>query len=730
MKDKSAIIQDAQKFAAKGQLDKAITEWKKLLDEGKDGNVHNTIGDLYFKKGAETESIESYTKAAEIFKKDGFFPKAKALYKKILHIAPNDVSALIALAKLDAERGLTGSSVENYLKAAELFKRDSNTEKTMQVVEKILELSPSDVTIKMKVADLYVRSGMREKAINEYIEIASIHLKNAAYDKAQIFFNKVCESEPGHVSALIGLCAVEEKLGNIDQAFEYLNTVLSHQPDDREALLTLSRIAIENNRIELAKKTLIQATNVYPGDVEFRKLTGIVYLTENSLEQAWENLLPYIDEALESKNWEDALGFLMNFRKQYPEPVIYRLVTVYKALGETDKLVPEMKELALLHINAEAPNEALQIYKDLLDFCPGDETVIHEINALESALGIAPTPMADEDNADHVEALIAPDELVHDDIVAPGENLISPETIGEDDLLLQNDHESQTEVSQPVDDMLSPPGELDPGCPADDRGEESGIESVEQPEMSPEVFAEKKAEADFFAQQGITDEALKIYEKLAAAFPDNDEIKKEIAKLDPRASSIHTIEVEQVSTDEPYIIEDQSGLPDGPDMQLPGDPSKNDHNDLHDIFNQFQENDEDYEYHYKRGKELKQKGRLDEAIGEFQRAAKDPQKQLRNASVLALCYMEKGDYQRAIQEFSSVLEKISPVDNSYFNVKYELARAYMGNKDYNEALKLYSEIQEQSPDFKDVAKTINELKSITASTGIEQHARKDRVSYI
>ncbi|KPK02967.1 MAG: hypothetical protein AMK71_00395 [Nitrospira bacterium SG8_35_4] len=729
MKDKSAIIQEAQKFAAKGQLDKAIAEWKKLLDAGKDGNVHNTIGDLYFKKGEETESIESYSKAAEIFKKDGFFPKATALYKKILHIVPNNVNALIALAKLDAERGLTGSSVDNYLKAAEVFKRDANTEKTMQVVDKILELSPSDVTIKMKVADLYVRSGMREKAINEYIEIASIHLKNADYDKAQIFFNKVCESEPSHVSALLGLGAVEEKLGNIDQAFEYLQTALSYHPDDRKALLTCSETAIQNNRIEIAKKILVQATNAYPSDVEFQKLMGIVYLTENSLEQAWENLLPYIDEALESKSWEDALGFLMNFRKQYPEPVIHRLVTIYKALGETEKLVPEMKDLAAIYLNAESRTEALQIYKDLLDFCPGDETVIHEINALESELGIAPPPMAEAENADQVEVLSSPDELLSDDIIAPGENLISPEDIGEDDLLLQDNQEAPAEESFPMDDMVPPPVELDLNESADDQ-QECITDSLESLDMSPEEFAEKKSEADFFAQQGITDEALKIYEKLAAAFPDNDEIKRALAKLDPRVSRIQNIEVEQIAQDEPTIIEDRPVFPEGPDAQLSEDLPHNDRHDLHDIFNQFQDNDEDYEYHYKRGKELKQKGKLEEAIGEFQRAAKDPQKQLRNASVLALCYMEKGDYQHAIQEFSRVIEKISPSDNGYFNVKYELARAYMGNKDYNEALKLYSEIQEQSPDFKDVAKTIHELKSLTASTGIDQNTRKDRVSYI
>jgi len=727
MKDKSAIIQEAQKFAAKGQLDKAIAEWKKLLDAGKDGNVHNTIGDLYFKKGEETESIESYTKAAEIFKKDGFYPKATALYKKILHIAPNNVSALIALAKLDAERGLNGSAVENYLKAAELFKRDANTEKTMQVIEKILELSPSDVTIKMKVADLYVRSGMREKATKEYVEIASIHLMNADYDKAQIFFNKVCESEPSHARALLGLAAVEEKLGNIDQAFEYLQTALTHHPDDREVLLTYAETAIQNNSIDLAKKTLVQATSAYPSDVEFQKLMGIVYLTENSLEQAWENLLPYIDEALERECWDDALGFLMNFRKQYPEPVIHRLVTIYKALGEPEKLVPELKDLASLYLHADSHNEALQIYKDLLDFCPGDESVIHEINALESELGIAPAPMAEEEHADHVEALTSQDDPVPDDSVGPGENLIAPEDSDEHDLLAQDDQDSHTEEALSIHEMLSPSFDL--GGTTDDQ-QELEVKSTEHQEMSPEEFAEKKAEGDFFAQQGIADEALKIYEKLAAAFPDNNAIKEEIAKLGPRASRTPAIEVQQVSADELEVIEEHSVFPEGPDAQLSEDAPQNDSHDLHDIFNQFQDVDEDYEYHYKRGKELKQKGKLDEAIGEFQRAAKDPHKQMRNTSVLALCYMEKGDYQHAIQEFSKVIEKISPADNGYFNVKYELARAYMGNKDYNKALKLYSEIQEESPDFKDVAKTIHELKSLTAGTGIEQNTKKDRVSYI
>jgi len=43
--DKNAVIKEAQKFAAKGQFDKAIAEWKKLVKEApNEANLYNTIG--------------------------------------------------------------------------------------------------------------------------------------------------------------------------------------------------------------------------------------------------------------------------------------------------------------------------------------------------------------------------------------------------------------------------------------------------------------------------------------------------------------------------------------------------------------------------------------------------------------------------------------------------------------------------------------------------------------
>ena len=46
-----------------------------------------------------------------------------------------------------------------------------------------------------------------------------------------------------------------------------------------------------------------------------------------------------------------------------------------------------------------------------------------------------------------------------------------------------------------------------------------------------EKFEEKLTEADFYAQQGLKEEAIKIYEELLSIAPDNNEIRKKLRAL-------------------------------------------------------------------------------------------------------------------------------------------------------------------------------------------------------
>src|SRR5664279_887775 len=112
MTDRTAIVKEVQKYVLKGQIDKAIAEWDKLIREAPDGNAYNNVADLYLKKGDKKTAAEYLHKSANFFRQEGFSLKALALYRKVLNINPTDVDALYALGQLSEEKGLTTDSIK------------------------------------------------------------------------------------------------------------------------------------------------------------------------------------------------------------------------------------------------------------------------------------------------------------------------------------------------------------------------------------------------------------------------------------------------------------------------------------------------------------------------------------------------------------------------------------------------------------------------------------------
>jgi len=649
MLDKSAIINTAQKLASKGQVDKAIAEYEKLLAGGKDGNISNTIGDLYLKKGSETEAIVSFTKAAELFKKDGFYPKAIALYKKILNLVPNDINSLISLGKLNAEKGLIGTAIDYYFKAADIYHREGSNENATTVVERILQLSPSDPETRKKIAYLYFRLGLRKRAANEYAAIASDFIKSNALDQAEEMCKQAIEFDPENTLALICFSKLAENTGNNEAAFEYIEKAVSLEPDNTSLLLDYAAALINHDRKDEAMTALIKLIESHPSELQAKKLLGSLYVDAGVIDNAWKELLPCIDNALESENWSEAHELLCHFRDLFPIPVKHRLLKICKAQGDEGTIKSELAELASLHENEHEYEEALQLYKEVLEISSDDSAAIDRVNELKIKLGIA----------------------------------------------------------EPVEDIV-PIEEAAPAAPVSEETVMTPAEPVEAPAFN---LAERKAEADFFVKQGLKDEALAIYRELLDYDPENEELNSKINALQPSSEN-----TEPSSTVQAEDSADQSSVDD----------------DLKDIFSSFgsaeEKPAEDYEARYQAGLEYRQKGILDEAITNLQIAAQDPEKKVRNSTMLAMCYREKGSYPHAITGFTKVLDLMSPADSTYIHVKYELASAYLMNKDVSKASELYAEIQAVNPDFKDVAEKLSSLQ--TQPQENKPKPKKDRVSYI
>ncbi|UCH29180.1 MAG: tetratricopeptide repeat protein, partial [Myxococcales bacterium] len=96
--NRNKVLDAARKHQSRGQYDKAIAQYKKLVDADKrDVRSLLKIGDLYVRKGDRGSAIDTYQNVADHYAAQGFFLKAIAVYKQILKLDPSRLDAQVKL---------------------------------------------------------------------------------------------------------------------------------------------------------------------------------------------------------------------------------------------------------------------------------------------------------------------------------------------------------------------------------------------------------------------------------------------------------------------------------------------------------------------------------------------------------------------------------------------------------------------------------------------------------
>src|SRR5208283_666144 len=153
MAHKAKALQDAEKSVSQGKIAQAIKQYQEILDnDPADVSLFNTIGDLYIRDRNITEGLRQFRKLAEAYERDGFNVKAIAIYRKISKVDPNAVETLRKLAELYQLQGLSREAREQYLQAAEFFKKRNQSEQALEVLRKVVQLDPENLNFHNRLA--------------------------------------------------------------------------------------------------------------------------------------------------------------------------------------------------------------------------------------------------------------------------------------------------------------------------------------------------------------------------------------------------------------------------------------------------------------------------------------------------------------------------------------------------------------------------------------------------
>jgi pilus assembly protein FimV len=225
------VVQTAEKFVARGKIEAAIREYKKVLAENpNDTNTLNRVGDLYARIQRFDEAVDFFTQIAQQYTDEGFFVKAIAIYKKIIKLNPTQLEVYEKLAELYHKQGLVNEARTQYHVLADYYIKHENPTSAIAIYLKMAELEPENPTYHVKLAELYQQQKLTEKALQEHRIIAELMIAHGHPQEAAQVYERALDIDSSNVGFLTDAVMKLKAAGHADSARRLLTAAVERNP--------------------------------------------------------------------------------------------------------------------------------------------------------------------------------------------------------------------------------------------------------------------------------------------------------------------------------------------------------------------------------------------------------------------------------------------------------------------------------------------------------------------
>lgn len=248
--DREATLKNAEKFLRIGRLDAAIAEYARLVeDQPKDWNTANALGDLYMRAGQSDKAVPLYSRVAGHLLAEGFYPKAAALFKKILKITPDDEAAQLRLAEIAARQGLMADARAYYAAVERQRRQAGDAAGADEIVVRLGDLDPDDLDARLSAARAAARGGQAAEAAAQYGQLYDDLLDAGREEEAASCVERAAE----------GFAAA----GDFARAAALLRQFAVRVPGRVPTLLKLVEVCVDGNLEEMMFDAQAQLAEAY-----------------------------------------------------------------------------------------------------------------------------------------------------------------------------------------------------------------------------------------------------------------------------------------------------------------------------------------------------------------------------------------------------------------------------------------------------------------------------------
>lgn len=205
---------------------------------------------------------EKILEQAKTYVDAGRFDKAVKEYEKIMIADPSDLRLKLRVAELNIKRKQVGEAIRLYKEVANSYIEEGFFLKAVTVYKNILRLNPSMIEINEELAHLYEKMGLIDDAVGQYDITASSLEAKAELEKSLEIRKKIVELKPDDVKAGIKLADLYQCLGMMDKSIEesaklVMNLEKKNESEDQRIDLYEKILSHEPNRIDFAKNLIL-----------------------------------------------------------------------------------------------------------------------------------------------------------------------------------------------------------------------------------------------------------------------------------------------------------------------------------------------------------------------------------------------------------------------------------------------------------------------------------------
>jgi tetratricopeptide (TPR) repeat protein len=651
--DRQKLIRDAERLVGRGKLNAAIDAYLAVLDADPDDTTTlNRVGDLYARLQRLGEAIELFKRAAEHFSEEGFTVKAIAIYRKILRLDPLQLEASESLADLQSRQGLVQDARQQYLTVADGYQRRGDKASVTAVHRKLVELEPEDPAHRLHLAELLKEQGQVREAQDQYGAIGELLLEHGKVEDALRVCREAFELDHDSLNFVSSIVGELKRAGHEEEAESFVEFAAERNADAARILTAAPEPE------PLIEEDLVPDQEVDEEVVEHdlaelevapAKVEGLVEVEEPA--EADEEGDEDVSE-LELESEEDIEFELEDFEPEVVE------VAAEEAEEAVPEPVTEVEGLRELLIEAEV----------LARYGLEDKAT----EKFEEVIGLAPAHLDS-----HLQLITL--YLAHQKFDRVAE-------LGEIVAGLAEDQRRQADWDNLEKQLVSADFGVEDGRITPPQIVVSGAEEATELDGATMAVSEDLSWLDEVPTAETTEEAESaagVFESEAEFFDLASEIERE--------------------------LDQEEGLLDEDLVAAPEDQS------LEEIVEGFKKGmaetllAEDYDTHYNLGIAYREMGLIDEAISEFQLAAKDHRYLVDCCSLLASCFVDKGFPELAVKWYNEGLSSPIITEEETLGLVYELGALYMSIGETEEARLRFVEIYGVNSDYRDVGTKLAEL---------------------